>query len=275
MNIPRVVVTGASSGIGRACAIRLAELGYEVYAGVRRETDGAALRAAAPERITPLMLDVSEGEAIRAAVAAVGPRPLAGLVNSAGVAVIGPLELLELDDVRHGFEVNVTGLLAVIQAFLPLLRLERGRIVNVGSIAGRSALPGTGAYDATKFAIEALTDALRMEMRPFGISVSVVEPGAVATPIWRKTEEDLHAVKTRTPADRYRLYEDLMAKMVAESARAQRSAIAPAAVVRAIEHALRARRPRTRYPVGWDAWFWLLLNLLPDRARDRLILDWL
>jgi NAD(P)-dependent dehydrogenase (short-subunit alcohol dehydrogenase family) len=272
---PRIVVTGASSGIGRACALRFAEQGYEVFAGARSAAAADALRAIAPGRIRPLMLDVTDPAAITAAAAAVGGEPLAGLVNSAGMAVIGPLELVSLDDMRQQFEVNVLGLVAVTRAFLPALRTGRGRIVNIGSIAGRSALPGTGAYDATKFAIEALTDALRMELRDFHIAVAVIEPGAVATPIWGKTVADVETLKDRTPPENYRLYEVLMARVAKEASRSARAAAPVEAVVRAVEHAMTARRPKTRYPVGWDARFWLLLNLLPDSLRDRLILDWI
>ena len=264
---------GASSGIGRACAGRLAERGYEVLAGVRSESAAEAVKAMAPDRIRPLILDVTDQAAIDAAAVVLEGEPLAGLVNSAGLAVIGPLELISTDDLRRQFEVNVIGLMAVTRAFLPALRQARGRIVNIGSIAGRSALPGTGAYDASKFAIEALTDSLRMELRDAGVFVSVIEPGAVATPIWDKTEADIAALKDRTPPERYQIYERLMTRVSDEAAHTARNALAPEAVALAVEHALTARRPKTRYPLGGDARFWLMLNLLPDRLRDWLIMD--
>ena len=273
MSTGRVVVTGASSGIGRACALRFSELGYEVFAGVRNAGDAEALCAAAPDRIRPVFLDVTDPAAIDRAVAALGGEPIAGLVNAAGIAVIGPLELVPLEELRRQFEVNVIGVIAVIRAFLPSLRLGPGRIVNVGSVAGRSALPGTGAYDASKFAIEGLTDTLRLELHAFGIGVSVIEPGAVATAIWRKSVAALATLRRDAAPEHCRLYDRLLAAIAVESARSERGAISPAAVVRAIEHALTARRPKTRYPVGRDARFWLLLNLLPDRLRDALILS--
>jgi NAD(P)-dependent dehydrogenase (short-subunit alcohol dehydrogenase family) len=269
----RIVVTGASTGIGRACAERFAELGYEVFAGVRSAADGEAVRASSPEHIRPVRLDVTDPASIAAALAAVGPEPLAGLVNNAGIAVAGPLELVPLEDLRRQFEVNVVGLVAVTRAFLPLLRQRPpGRIVNIGSVAGRSALPGSGAYDASKFAIEAITDVLRMELHPWGVAVAIIEPGAVATPIWRKALDGAEALSSRAPPERYGLYRDLMAEIVRDVSQSARKAIPVDAVARAVEHAITARRPRTRYPVGLDAHLWLLLNLLPDRWRDGLIL---
>ncbi len=272
MNALRVLVTGASSGIGRACAMHLTARGHTVIGGVRREADGDALRRATSGRLTPLRLDVTDPSSLAAAVSALQDAPLDGLVNSAGIAVIGPLELVDLAAVRAEFEVNVLGTLSVIQAFLPRLRAAKGRIVTIGSIAGRSALPGSGAYDASKFAIEGLTDALRMELRPLGVGVSLIEPGAIATPMWDKSRADLAGLRARTPPELVAAYGPLLATIERESERSERSAIDPDAVVRVVEHALTARRPRSRYPVGRDAWFWLMLNLLPDRLRDGLIL---
>jgi NAD(P)-dependent dehydrogenase (short-subunit alcohol dehydrogenase family) len=268
-----ILVSGASTGIGRACALRFAKLGYRVFAGVRKAADGDAVRADCSRLIEPVLLDVTSAESIAAALAVVGDQPLAGLVNNAGIAALGPVELLSANVWRRQFEVNVIGLVAVTQAFLPLLRRARGRIVNVGSIAGRSALPGSGAYDSTKFAAEAITDVLRMELHPWGISVSLIEAGAVSTPIWEKSLREADDLRGRVAPERYALYESLMAKVREEAAEAARTALPVEAVVKAVEHAMTARKPKTRYLVGKDAWFWLLLNLLPDRWRDRLILS--
>jgi NAD(P)-dependent dehydrogenase (short-subunit alcohol dehydrogenase family) len=194
-------------------------------------------------------------------------------VNGAGIAVAGPLELVPIEAWRRQFEVNVIGLVAVTQAFLPLLRLERGRIVNIGSIAGRSALPGSGAYDASKFAVEGITDALRMELHTSGVSVSVIEPGAVATPIWRKTLEQAEELRRLSSPETYSLYAGLMATVRQEAELSARQAVSVGAVAKAVEHAMTARHPKTRYLVGADTRFWLLLNFLPDRWRDRLILS--
>jgi short-subunit dehydrogenase len=266
-------VTGASSGIGRACAIRFARLGYKVFAGVRNLADGEAVRGHSAGEIVPVLLDVTRPESIEGVLTTTGESPLAGLINSAGIGTSGPLELLPIDTLRRHLEVNVIGLVAVTKAFLPQLRRGRGRIVNIGSIAGRSALPGSGTYDATKFAVEAISDVLRMELHPWGISVSVIEPGAVATPIWEKCLKEADELRESVPTEQYALYRGLMEKVREETKKMARTAIDVSAVVRSVEHAMTARRPRTRYVVGWDAWFWLALNFLPDRWRDKLILS--
>jgi NAD(P)-dependent dehydrogenase (short-subunit alcohol dehydrogenase family) len=198
---------------------------------------------------------------------------LDGLVNNAGIAIVGPLELLTIEAWREQFEVNVIVLVVVTQASLPLLRRGRGRIVNIGSIAGRSTLPGSGAFDSSKFALEAITDVLRMELYAFGISVSVIEAGAVATPIWEMSLHEADELSRQFAPERYALYSGLMEIVREEVSESARTAIPVAAVVRAVEHAMTARNPKTLYLVGRDAWLWLLLNFLPDRRRDRLILS--
>jgi NAD(P)-dependent dehydrogenase (short-subunit alcohol dehydrogenase family) len=268
-----ILITGASTGIGRGCALRFAELGYRVFAGVRKAADGDALMADGGDRVEPVLLDVTSAESIAAARAALGDQPLAGLVNNAGIAAMGPVELLPVDTWRRQFEVNVIGLVAVTQACLPLLRRGAGRVVNVGSIAGRSALPGSGAYDATKFAVEAISDVLRMELHAWGISVSLIEAGAVATPIWEKSLREADDLGRQVAPESYALYSGLMATVRQEAGEAARTAAPVSAVVKAVVHAMTARRPRTRYLVGWDAWMWLLFNWLPTRWRDRLILS--
>jgi NAD(P)-dependent dehydrogenase (short-subunit alcohol dehydrogenase family) len=273
MDNGNILVTGASTGIGRACAMRFADLGYRTFAGVRKNSDGEALKVNSSGKVEPVLLDVTRPESIRDAVAKVGDQPLAGLVNNAGIATLGPLELLPIDALRRQFEVNVFGLVAVTQAFLPLLRQGRGRIVNVGSIAGRSALPGSGAYDSSKFAVEAITDVLRIELRAFCISVSLIEAGAVATPIWDKSLRQAEELSRQANPDHFSLYRGLMATVRDEAAQSARQALPVAAVVKAIEHAITARKPKTRYVLGKDAWFWLLVNLLPDRWRDKLVLS--
>jgi NAD(P)-dependent dehydrogenase (short-subunit alcohol dehydrogenase family) len=268
-----ILVTGASTGIGRGCALRFAELGYRVFAGVRKAPDGEALRADRPDLIEPVLLDVTSAESVARALAAVGGQPLAGLINNAGIATLGPLELLPVDAWRRQFEVNVIGLVAVTQACIPLLRRGPGRIVNIGSIAGRSALPGSGAYDSTKFAVEAISDVLRMELHAWGISVSLIEAGAVATPIWEKSLRQADGLSRQVAPENYALYGGLMAKVRQETEQAARTALPVSTVVKAVERAMTARRPKARYVLGRDAWFWLLLNWLPDRWRDRLILS--
>ncbi len=187
-----IVVTGASTGIGRECVRLLASQGYRVFAGVRTPQDAQALVQEVPQGLTPVFLDVTDATSIRAAVEVVSKARsdgLYGLVNNAGITVAGPLEVLPIDALRRQIEVNVIGPVAVTQAFLPLLRKARGRIVLMGSILGRVALPYVGAYSISKFALEAVTDSLGMELAESGVSVSLMEPGNIATPIWAKSKQ--------------------------------------------------------------------------------------
>lgn len=271
-----VVITGASSGIGRAAALRLDGQGVNVHAGVRRQEDAAALKAEASDRLNPVLLDVTDQDSISAAKAEVaaeaGDRGLHGLVNNAGISVPGPLEFLPLEDLRTQLEVNVIGQIAVTQAFLPQLRRARGRIVNVGSIGGRTATPFLGAYNASKFALEALTDALRMELRPWNLSVSIIEPGAVATPMWEKGFAKADEIEAKISDEGKRLYADAL-DALRDAARGMESqAVSPDRVIDAISHALFADRPKTRYLVGSEARIRAALaKLAPDRLQDALI----
>ncbi len=270
-----VVVTGASTGIGEACARRLDAEGFQVFAGVRRDADAESLRRGASPRLAPVRLDVTDAGSVAAAAKTVaetvGAAGLAGLVNNAGVVVAGPLECLPLEAIRRQLEVNVVGQVAVTQAMLPLLRAGRGRVVNMGSVSGLFAAPFLGPYAASKHALEALTDALRMELRPFGIEVAIVEPGAIATPIWRKSAEAAARTVGEVPAATLALYEKGLAATRRVAEEASRGAVSADRVADAVVHALTARRPRTRYLVGPDARVRALLRFLPDRWRDRLV----
>lgn len=267
-----VVITGASTGIGAAAALRLARRGFRVFAGVRREADGAALVTQQPEGIVPLRLDVTSPDDIAAAVATVraaAPGGLAGLVNNAGIAVAGPLECVPPADIRRQLEVNFIGPIAVTQAFLPLLREGRGRLVNVGSVGGRIALPFVGAYASSKFAIEAASDVFRIELAAWGIQVSIIEAGAIATPMWEKARQGAEAIVDGLPEEGRRLYGDLIAKARARTAHMANCASPPEPVAAAIEHALCASRPKTRYRVGKHAKVQHFVGrYLPDRWRD-------
>lgn len=270
-----MLITGASTGIGLACALHLDRLGFDVIAGVRKTADGDAVRAAASPRLSTVLLDVASADSIATAMADVASRAgsagLAGLVNNAGIAVAGPLEILPIDELRMQLEVNVVGLVAVTQAALPMVRRARGRIVNIGSISGRMAMPALGPYAASKFAVEALTDSLRVEVQPWGIEVALIEPGAVATPIWDKGRKAGAALKERVAADAYALYAETVARLERAAARADRDAVPPDDVARAVEHALTAPRPKTRYLVGKTVRIQTLIARLPDRLRDRLL----
>ena len=271
-----IVVTGASTGIGRATALRLDSDGWRVFAGVRREEDAESLREAGSGQLEPLILDVTDAGQIAVAAdrvgEAVGEAGLDGLVNNAGVAVPGPLETLPIEDFRRQIEVNLVGQVAVTQAMLPPIRKARGRVVFIGSIGGLMAFPMFGAYHAAKFGLEAVGDVFRQELRPWGISVSVIEPGSIATPIWERGQQAADAVAARA-GDRHRdLYGKAMDAYREVARKTGARGIPPERVVAKIEHALSARRPRTRYLVGADArgqafaaW------ALPDRFVDWVV----
>jgi NAD(P)-dependent dehydrogenase (short-subunit alcohol dehydrogenase family) len=241
-----------------------------VLAGVRADADGDRLRAAAGERLEPVTIDVTEQETIAAAAAALGDEPLHGLVNNAGTALAMPLEFLPLEQLRRQLEVNLVGHVAVTQALLPNLRSVRGRVVNVGSIAGRSALPFLGAYAASKHALEAVTDVLRVELRPFGIAVTVIEPGTIATPIWRKGGERFQELAAELPPELGELYGKRMAAFREAAAAAGRRAEPADVVAIVVERALTTERPKARYVVGRDARRRARVERLPAGLRDRV-----
>jgi NAD(P)-dependent dehydrogenase (short-subunit alcohol dehydrogenase family) len=288
----RVLVTGASTGIGRATVDTLVARGALVWAGVRREEDAATLEAAHPGRVTALRFDVTD----EAAVADVGTQvcaagPLHGLVNNAGVALPAPLEFMPLAEFRRQLEVNLVGQLAVTQAVLPALRAAAEasaqaardggsggselppapRIVMIGSIGDRIAGPMIGAYHAAKFGLAGLTGSLRAELRPTGIEVVLVEPGAIATPIWSRGTTASAQLLQRLPAGAIQRYSTQIQAAQAMAARAARHGLPPEAVAEVIASALAARRPRPRYLVGRDARIAALLTHLPDRLRERLL----
>lgn len=270
-----VVITGASTGIGAACAIGCARNGMTVFAGLRDVRAGEALLAH-HAHIIPMQLDVTDGESIKQAAAMVrqrvGEAGIDGLVNNAGIAIGSPLELLPISQLRKQLEVNVVGQIAVTQAFLPLLRQARGRIVNMGSIAGRGTIPMMGPYSASKFALEALTDALRLELYPWDIHVSIVEPGAIATPIWTKSLKTAREVEDEMSEEGKRLYEEAARRVREAVDQAAQRAIPVDAVVRAVLHALTASRPKTRYLVGADARIRaIMVKWLPDRVQDWML----
>jgi NAD(P)-dependent dehydrogenase (short-subunit alcohol dehydrogenase family) len=210
--------------------------------------------------------------AVRTVSEAVGDAGLAGLINNAGIAVPGPIETVPLEFARRQFEVNVLGQIAVIQAFLPLLRKGRGRIVNMSSIAGVAAMPFLGLYGASKSALEAMTDALRLELRAWGISVSLVEPGAIATPIWSKSASLAESIRASADPELVSLYEPMIRGLAERATDAERRAIPAEAVAKAVAHALTAARPRLRYLVGKDAKIRAAAKrLLGDRVHDWLV----
>jgi NAD(P)-dependent dehydrogenase (short-subunit alcohol dehydrogenase family) len=267
-----VLITGASTGIGEATARRLAGNGFRVFAGVRKEADAGRLRSAG---VAPLTIDIVDPGSIAVAASLVkdelGDRGLAGLVNNAGATLPGPVEFISLDELRQQFEVNTFGHVAVTQAFMPMLRQATGRIVFVGSVGGRTALPFIGPYAGSKAAIASMAVALRQELAPWGIQVSVVEPGTVVTPIWDKGDESVKRAVESLPPEGQERYGRSMEKANETVLKLARRGIKPDRVARVIESALTSRRPRTRYLVG-DAWVqYLASRLLPDRVFDRVV----
>jgi NAD(P)-dependent dehydrogenase (short-subunit alcohol dehydrogenase family) len=280
--VPLALVTGASTGIGRATALRLAAAGWTVMAGVRDEDAGQRLaqEAGPAGRLIPLRLDVTDAALIAAAAARVDDVAAApggsssggldALVNNAGIGVGGPLELVSVEDMRTQFEVNVHGQVAVTQAVLPALRRARGRIVFVSSVGGKVAMAFTAPYAASKHAVEALGDALRVELHGSGIQVALVEPGSVATPIWDKGRAAAELVSIPPELEgTYGHVPAAMSKVLADTAR---RGLPPEVVARTIERALSARRMRARYVVGREARAMITVRrLLPDLVFDRLV----
>jgi NAD(P)-dependent dehydrogenase (short-subunit alcohol dehydrogenase family) len=270
-----VLITGASSGIGRACALHLDGQGWRVFAGVRTPAAAQELTAAASPRLTPLTLEVTDPNSISSALAQVqeaAPEGLRGLVNNAGTAISGPLEFLPLDALREQLEINVVGPVAVTQAALEPLRRARGRVINMSSVGGRTVMPFMGPYHASKFAVEAVTDALRRELRPWGIAVVAIEPGSIDTPIWSKGQAQAEELSERLPARAQELYGHRVRRMAELAQRTGARGLPPEAVARAVARALTARHPRSRYVVGRDARAQIAaFTLLPDRLVDRVL----
>jgi NAD(P)-dependent dehydrogenase (short-subunit alcohol dehydrogenase family) len=248
--VSTVLITGAGRGIGRSIALRLAQHGWHVLAGVRRDEDGARLAAEATAgAIAPVRLDVTNADDITALSGAL-PERVDAIVNNAGVVVDGPIEAVSLDDLRRQFEINVVGQVAVTQAALPRLRESRGRIVFMSSVSGRVSTPWTGAYNASKFAIEGLADSLRLELRPWGIKVILVEPTSTDTDMWREALEQLDRTVAGMDAEHRGLYRKHIVGMRRATKLIQKGTVSPEKVVDVVEKALTAKRPKARYPVG-------------------------
>lgn len=265
-----VLITGASRGIGRATAIKLAAAGWTVYAGVRSETDGEQLAADGGANLVPLVLDVTDAAHLAALPGRLGGH-LDAVVNNAGFALDGPVETIALADLQRQYDVNVIGQIGVTQAVLPLLRASRGRIVFVSSLSGRLSTPLTGAYNSSKFAIEALGDALRVELRRWKLPVVLVEPGPVATDMWSGALDQHEAtLAALSPAHR-ELYGETFAKARKALAFMQKQAVPVDKVATVIETALTARRPKARYQVDVGSKVQLVAtSLTPTRMLDAI-----
>ncbi|MBI3073835.1 MAG: SDR family oxidoreductase [Deltaproteobacteria bacterium] len=270
-----VVVTGSSSGIGRAAALALDRAGFRVFAGVRKEKDAEALRAEASPNLTPLFLDITDGkmisEAVRTVEGAFGGAGLHGLVNNAGVGFFGPLEFLPIDQFRAELDINVTGQLAVTQALLPFIRKAKGRIVNIGSIAGRLALPFSGAISVSKHAIEAMSDVLRMELAPWGVHVVLVEPGLTRTEAVEKAHPLAEQLLKSLPPAGQTYFGDLLRKFNAVFLEQNRDGSPPEEIAQVVLRALTVAKPNARYAVGKMSTKAILGSAtLPDWLLDRV-----
>ncbi|GAA6620724.1 SDR family oxidoreductase [Scytonema sp. NUACC26] len=275
-----VLITGTSTGVGRAAALLLDKKGYRVFAALRQEKDAESLKHDASENLTPILMDITKGEEIKLAAdivsKAVGDEGLVGLVNNAGLLVDGPVEYIAIDDLRWQFEVNVFGQIAVTQAFLPLIRKAKGRIINIGSVGGKIAGPFVSALCASKFALEAFTDALRIELDPWDIEVILVEPGSIASAAPDKVEESFQKNFANMSLEAKAMYGDAYKFYVEGLIRSNRTGMPPEQVANAILEALEASKPKTRYFLSKGQIFLMLELMLkkfmPDRSFDAMIL---
>jgi NAD(P)-dependent dehydrogenase (short-subunit alcohol dehydrogenase family) len=271
-----ILITGCSSGIGRATATGLARAGYRVYATVRTESDADSLGAEGLSSLTPVLADVAEQDSVSALAGQLerelGGTGLGALVNNAGTAYSGPAEFIPMDDWRRQLEVNLLGHVAVTQALLPLVRSARGRIVNITSIGGIVATPFFAPYNASKYALEAVSDCLRVELAPWGIETIIVEPGSIATEIWEAGTSRAREMRDALGPEARELYGDAIEAAIAAGEETGARGIPAERVTETIEGALRSRRPRARYLVGRDAYGMAgAAKLLPARAYDRVV----
>ena len=270
-----IVITGASSGIGEACAVGLANEGYRVFAGVRKEADGQTVVLKGGENVTPLMIDVTDAESIASAAArvteTVGEEGLSCLMNNAGVSINGPIEYVALDDLRRQLEVNVVGLVAVTQAFMPLIKKAMGRIVNVSSVGGFFTTPILGPYCASKYAVEAISDAMRRELRPWGVQVVTIQPAAIRTAIWEKGTNDAERMIANAPPGMLDDYGRVLKRITKFAESSEKTAAPPEDVYRAVSRALSAARPKHRYGMGTGYGQRKFLSLIPVRMADNMI----
>jgi NAD(P)-dependent dehydrogenase (short-subunit alcohol dehydrogenase family) len=272
-NKKAVLITGASSGIGKACALHLDQLGFTVYAGVRQPSDGDRLKAQSTERLKPILLDVTQADSIQRVVDTIAKDTdgrLFALINNAGIGRGGALEVTPVPEMKKLMDVNVIGLMAVTQAFIPMIRKSKGRILNIGSTASLLSVAGASVYSASKFAVRAITDALRLELRPFGIAVVLVAPGAVESPIWNKGrlyKEELRKTLSPEIADLYQPLARFGDRLTEEMKRIPASTVAEL-----IADVLARRKPRPYYLVGKDAKGAAKAAKLPRGLLDWIIL---
>jgi NAD(P)-dependent dehydrogenase (short-subunit alcohol dehydrogenase family) len=268
-----IVITGTSSGIGKACALHLAKEGFNVYAGVRKQADGDNLKNEASDRLTPIILDVADENSIIKAASIIEKETdgnLFGLINNAGIGRGGALEVTPIAEIRKLMEINVIGLLAVTQTFIPMLRKSKGRIINIGSTSSMLAIPGASVYCASKFAVRAITDSLRVELKPFGMSVILVAPGAVESEIWKKGKAYKNEMRKNVKPEIARLYVTLI--KFGDKMNDEIKKIPADEVAKAVAHAFTSKKPKRYYIVGNDAKGAAKAAKLPKGLMDRIIL---
>jgi NAD(P)-dependent dehydrogenase (short-subunit alcohol dehydrogenase family) len=268
-----ILISGTSSGIGKACALHMDKMGFTVYAGVRKKSDGENLKQEASDRLQPILLDVTSVESIATAADIIDKETggkLFGLINNAGIGLGGVLEVTPLSEIRKLMEVNVIGLMAVTQAFIPMLRNSNGRIINIGSSSSFIAAPGASAYAASKFAVRAVTDSLRRELKPFDISVILVAPGTVESEIWEKGRTYIEKLRQSVTPEIAHLYATL-AKF-ADKLNSQMKKIPASEVAEVVAHALTSKKPKKVYLVGNDARRAARMTRFPKGLVDWLIL---
>lgn len=273
-----VVITGASSGIGKSSALFLAERGFRVFAGVRKDSDAQTLRTESNDNLIPIMLDVTKEELIHQATQTVSKQldgvHVLGLVNNAGVTASGPVEFLPLDDLRALWEVNVIGIVTVTQAFMPLLRqVQRGHIINISSFGGTISSPFLSPYHASKFALEAISDSLRMELKPWNINVTVLKPASIKTPIWDKAVNEYESLMARMPPEAQDYYGDALKKVTQSRQDFDAKGGDPQIVAEALYKVLSSPTPPTRRLLALNPFIFAFLRWLPDRWRDRLVMN--
>jgi NAD(P)-dependent dehydrogenase (short-subunit alcohol dehydrogenase family) len=268
-----IVITGTSTGIGKACALHLDKVGFKVYAGVRKQADGDNLKKDASERLTPIIFDVTDVESIRAAVTIIEKETggnVFGLINNAGKGRGGALEVTPVAEIHKLMEVNVIGLMAMTQAFIPMLRKGKGRIINIGSTSSLLAFPGASAYSASKFAVRAITDSLRLELKPFGMSVILVAPGAVESEIWDKGKAYKEKLRKTVKPEIAQLYAPLI--KFGDKLNDELKKIPADEVAKSVAHAFTSKKPKRYYIVGNDAKGAAKAAKLPKGFLDWIIL---
>lgn len=270
-----IFITGATGGIGSAIVKKLTELGYTVLAGVRSKEQGKRLKKEISPNIVPIEMDITISSSVEAASLEVGKflgnNGIDGLINNAGCIIQGPMELLSLDEIKYQFDVNVFGQIAVTQALLPFIRKNSGRVINIGAVTGKTAMPFIGALSASKHAMEALTDALRVELKPWNIHVTMIQPAAIDTSIFEKANAASDRSLQQVPSEKLALYESALAAY--HSTIAKQPVSPTDVVVKAVIEALSAKTPKTRYAVGRGARLVVTISHLPDRLRDRLLMS--